>query len=113
MSAFTLACLSCREVFEIEAAQAGQSVRCPHCQAAMPVAPANPASPRWFVARDRRKLGPYSAAQLKQLAAGGGVGPDDMVLREGQPKWVPARAVKGLIAAPAPSAAATLPIARP
>lgn len=51
---------------------------------------------RWYVARDRKKYGPYALAQLKQLAASGKIQPSDMVLAEGTQQWKPARDIRGL-----------------
>jgi hypothetical protein len=58
---------------------------------------------RWYYARDNKhKLGPFSPAQLKGLAASGQLLPSDMVLRDGGRKWVPAASVQGLFAKPGP-----------
>ncbi|NLF09901.1 MAG: DUF4339 domain-containing protein [Pirellulaceae bacterium] len=60
----------------------------------------------WYYARDNQQQGPVSSAELKQLAAGGGLRPDDLVWREGMTEWAAARNVRGLFeAAPAPAAA--------
>jgi hypothetical protein len=53
-------------------------------------------SEQWYVARGRQKFGPYSFAELKELARTGGVLPVEMVLKEGTTKWQPASAVEGL-----------------
>jgi len=53
----------------------------------------------WYVARDRRKLGPFSAEQIRHLALLGLVKPADHVLQEGAGKWVPAGSVGGLVPA--------------
>ena len=47
--------------------------------------------------------GPVSPAQLKQLAATGQFGPDDLVQQAGSPEWVKAGQVKGLFPAPPPA----------
>jgi hypothetical protein len=62
----------------------------------------------WYVARNKQKLGPYSTAQIRQLAAAGQLRPEDMVLREGHKQWSTAGAVPGLFpeaAAPGPTPA--------
>jgi WD40 repeat protein/tetratricopeptide (TPR) repeat protein/predicted Ser/Thr protein kinase len=59
----------------------------------------------WFVAAHKQKLGPFSHAALRALAAQGKLRPEDMVLRQGQGKWQPAREVPGLFAAPPPAPA--------
>jgi WD40 repeat protein len=50
----------------------------------------------WFYARDKQKHGPLSWEQLRDAVNAGGVRPDDMVLQEGNPRWIPAKEVPGL-----------------
>jgi predicted Zn finger-like uncharacterized protein len=115
MAQHMLACPACQGVFQLDESQRGQTLRCQRCQhvfaAPTPVTSGTP----WFVARDKVKLGPYSSAQLKELAKTGQLWPEDMVLKEGERKWVAASAIKGLFvmasktanpAAAAPPAAA-------
>jgi hypothetical protein len=52
----------------------------------------------WYVARNKQKLGSFSLAQLREQASSGALQPTDMVLRHGDVKWVPAKAVHGLFA---------------
>lgn len=76
----------------------------------------------WYYAKDDQQIGPVSPAQLKQLAASGGLGPEDLVWREGMDEWTAARNVGGLFqgapakaappAGPAPPAA-SLPTIEP
>jgi hypothetical protein len=54
------------------------------------------AAARWFIARDKVKVGPFSAADLKQLASFGLVQPGDHVWLDGATKWVLASSVPGL-----------------
>jgi hypothetical protein len=66
---------------------------------------------RWYYEHDGRPGGPVTVAQLKQLAAGGGLLPTDRVRREDMAQWVKARAVKGLFT---PAAAPEdIPLATP
>jgi antitoxin component YwqK of YwqJK toxin-antitoxin module len=51
---------------------------------------------QWYVARNKKKHGPFTTAKLKELAAQGRLLPTDMILKEGMQQWVPARSVKGL-----------------
>lgn len=54
---------------------------------------------QWYYSRDnKQKLGPFSAARLKELAASGELLPSDMVMREGSRKWAAAASIKGLFA---------------
>jgi hypothetical protein len=58
----------------------------------------------WYYAHGKEQVGPIPSAELKQLAAAGGLLPDDLVWREGMEQWVAARHVKGLFeAAPQPA----------
>jgi hypothetical protein len=51
----------------------------------------------WFYTRDGRdQTGPVAGSELKQLAAGGEIRPSDLIWKEGMPKPVAARQVKGL-----------------
>jgi hypothetical protein len=93
----------------------GKKVRCPKCQGTISVpggenTPAPPTnSDQWYLGRGKKPVGPYSPAQIRQMAAAGKIGPDDMLLKEGAPKWISASSVKGLFssnavgAAPAPT----------
>ena len=51
---------------------------------------------QWFYSHEGVRLGPYSARQLKELAASGGLLPTDTVWRQGTPQGVPAHRVKNL-----------------
>ena len=50
----------------------------------------------WYYAKDNRQQGPVSAAELKQLAAGGELRPGDLVWCEKLDDWTPAKKVGGL-----------------
>src|SRR5205823_13410924 len=96
-----------------------QWVRCPRCQVALQLSPSGPArcgacgadltptvsasagaTCSWFVVLNKQKVGPLSAAQVQQMSLSGQLKADDMVLREGTQKWVPAGSVAGLVATP-------------
>jgi hypothetical protein len=49
-----------------------------------------------FLLQDGEEFGPFSPSQLKQLAAAGKIGPDDLIRKgeDGQP--IPARQIAGL-----------------
>jgi TM2 domain-containing membrane protein YozV len=71
----------------------------------------------WFVNHGNKIHGPFSSAQLKQLAAQSKIKPDTLVRLGTEGKWTAAEKVKGLFpsteltAAPAPKAAATKAVA--
>ena len=53
---------------------------------------------QWYVARDKKKSGPFSSDQLNQLASAGRLLPTDRVWKEGMTSWVLASKVSGLFA---------------
>lgn len=53
----------------------------------------------WFVIRGGKETGPYSGQQLREMAAGGDLRPDDLVRRDDMSAARPARMVKGLFPA--------------
>ena len=123
MTSYQVKC-PCGTVLTVSSEQAGDAFVCPRCarklaftapaQLAAPVAEparAESGSARWYLARNKQRLGPYTSAQLKQFADAGQVQPDDMILREGRPKWVSAGSIKGLFTAarPAPLAVPAVP----
>jgi hypothetical protein len=52
--------------------------------------------PRWFIARNKEKVGPFAPAELKQLAIHGLLQPGEYLWMEGAAKWVEAAALPGL-----------------
>lgn len=50
----------------------------------------------WFYSKSGKRFGPVSGQQLKELAAKGGIGPDDLVWKEGMAQWLPAKSITGL-----------------
>jgi len=58
----------------------------------------------WYYARGGENFGPFSASQLKELAASGQIGRGDTVWKEGMTRGVPAARVQHLFA-DAPAAA--------
>ncbi|MDO4770184.1 MAG: GYF domain-containing protein [Brachymonas sp.] len=65
----------------------------------------------WWYASGEQKFGPYSEAQLRDLAQAGHVGPNDLVWHHGLTDWVPATTIEGLLPATpfAPETPATPP----
>src|SRR5262245_28176469 len=60
---------------------------------------------QWYYARQGETFGPFTPAQLRDLARQGTLLPDDMVSRPGAKKWVPASSIPGLFGEPEPSTA--------
>lgn len=58
----------------------------------------------WFYETNGQQTGPVTVKQLRQLAANGQLQPNDRVRKEDMDRWVRARAVRGLFAAPTSSA---------
>jgi hypothetical protein len=53
-------------------------------------------SQQWYVARDKKKVGPYSMEQLRAFVGQGQLALSDMILKDGEAKWVAASTVGGL-----------------
>src|SRR5262249_3250313 len=64
---------------------------------------------RWFYGRDKARLGPFTAQEMKALACSGGILPEDTVWQEGVERGAPAWKVKTLFAPPADDPAAPVP----
>lgn len=72
-----------------------------------------------FLVKDGKEFGPFSSVELKQLAATGKIGPNDLIKRGRDGRAVPARTIAGLVdaieaaqreAASTPSAPRSLPV---
>ena len=55
----------------------------------------------WYVARDRKREGPFTPAQLWRMASGGDLLPGDMIWLARTPRWVEARTQTWLFDPPA------------
>lgn len=75
----------------------------------LPVSNADPSKeqPEWYLAKDGSQLGPFTFAQLKQMADSGMVGPEDLVIKIGSTKWIQANEVRGLAAQSDPTSLST------
>jgi uncharacterized protein YkwD len=102
-------CPHCRQSFIAPPSVSATHVHCPHCRQTVEV-PATPAS-RWFLARNKKKLGPYTWRQLLTLAKRGDIGPSDMLLQEGTKQWLHAGTVAKLFG-PSERARSKSPMAR-
>jgi hypothetical protein len=50
----------------------------------------------WYYAQNDEQLGPVTGAALKEMAVQGRLRRDDLIWREGMPRWAPAHKVRGL-----------------
>lgn len=66
----------------------------------------------WHYAKGNQKFGPVESAELKRLASASVLLPEDLVRKEGQPRWVRASSIKGLFTS-GDSTARTAPPAVP
>jgi hypothetical protein len=110
----------CGTVLTIPNDQANSTFVCPRCARKLALSPATKRSAsvpaaapssepaRWYLARDKKKVGPFSSAQLKAMAESGDLRQEDMIWREGRQKWTNAGAVKGLFRAGPEKGAATM-----
>jgi len=53
-------------------------------------------STEWYHTSAGEQLGPVTSADIRQLAADGALGPEDLVWNKSLTEWIPARRVKGL-----------------
>lgn len=90
----------------VPAGSASQAVAPPAVQAA----PAVSIQERFFIARGKEKLGPFTIDQMKALVVVRSVQASDWVLKEGAKQWIPASSVHEL-AFPTPPAA--IPVVPP
>ena len=56
----------------------------------------------WYYAKGKQKHGPFTEAQLKELAASGDLLPTDMVWKPGMQAWTKASSLEGIIPGPPP-----------
>lgn len=63
---------------------------------------------QWFYNRNGVKSGPVSLADLRRLAAGGGLSAQDLIWKQGMFAWVAAGTMKALFAAPGQTPASTV-----
>src|SRR6516165_10808970 len=104
MTSNQVKCL-CGTVLTIPDHQVDSTFVCPRCARKLALSPSakrpvsvSPAAPssepaRWYLARDKKKVGPFSSAQLKAMAESGDLRHEDMIWREGRQKWTNAGAV--------------------
>jgi hypothetical protein len=102
MSIGSQSCPHCNASYAARA-EGGAKAKCPSCGKALTAE----AAIEWYYSRGDLRVGPLSAAQMRELAVAGLLLPTDMVERSGKKKAVPAREVKGLF--PEMTAVATSP----
>jgi hypothetical protein len=56
----------------------------------------------WYYAKDNKRHGPLTEAQLHELAASGQLQPSDMVWKQGMQAWTPANKIEGLFSSVSP-----------
>lgn len=67
----------------------------------------------WYYAQNDEQLGPVTATALKEMAVHGRLRRDDLIWREGMPRWAPAHKVRGLFPDDAPPRASDTPATKP
>jgi ferredoxin len=93
MTHASITCPHCSVRFSLPPGGA-KEVRCPDCHKALVVKNAKPPEVHWYYARDKKRLGPHTTAQMQAFARAGTLKPGDMVLRSGAHKWTAASEVK-------------------
>lgn len=56
----------------------------------------------WYHAIGANQFGPFTYAEMEQLAFNGKLNPSDLIWKEGFPDWIASSEVKGLFAAGLP-----------
>ena len=64
----------------------------------------------WYLAKNGKKSGPFTAAMLKGIGEAGHVTPGMLVWREGLAAWAAVETVKGLRITPLPAAPPEVPV---
>ncbi len=67
----------------------------------------------WYYAQNDEQLGPVTATALKHMAQQGRLRRDDLIWREGMPRWAPAHKVRGLFPGEGDKPAADVPVDEP
>lgn len=108
-----LSCPRCQTHFPPDVLCHEGPILCPSCNSRLVLKDAAPDSLVWYFSRDNRdKIGPFSWAQLRQLAGQDFLRPTDLTWRTGMRRWARAGGVPGLFPCPAPAAVARLPAVR-
>ncbi len=55
-----------------------------------------PQSRRWYLAKKKQRVGPFTTEQLRQMLSAGMIQHTDMLLEEGQPRWQEAGTIEGI-----------------
>ena len=59
-------------------------------------------SDQWYFAQTGQQFGPVAWSELRHMATGGELSPDDLVWHQGMANWAPAGWVEGLLIRPEP-----------
>jgi hypothetical protein len=98
-------CPKCKLVLQAAEQKVGSITSCPKCSKRMKVPDGPSKAPiedsrmsmegpkEWYYVRDKRKQGPVSLQELRQLAGDGKLSAADMVLKDGTQKWLTAGAL--------------------
>jgi hypothetical protein len=93
-------CPSCASLVEVpaDAQGAADGYACPSCTTVLhlPAPLSDACKPVWHVARGKKKTGPFTLLQLREMGQSAALSPTDMVLQSSAQKWVKAGSVDGL-----------------
>jgi serine/threonine protein kinase len=96
MFRLSVRCSHCAKEFLGSITPSLSEISCLHCNLPFPFPTAGPAEPLWLVAKGSQKAGPFSRAQLTELACSGQLARADRVLLQGTKDWQDAQAIPGL-----------------
>lgn len=95
MFTLRLVCPRCQRQNQAVIAGESQEIICPSCLQGK-MFPQVAEEARWFLAREGGRAGPFSLAQLRELARTRQLQAKDMAWQAGTPRWVEAGAITGL-----------------
>jgi hypothetical protein len=98
----TITCPHCSRQISDDESLRGKVVDCPQCHGQFTMPASVDKEPSWFMAMDKKKLGPFNQAQLKAMIPYGQIQPSTMVLREGEQRWTTAGSVGEIFPAAVP-----------
>ena len=72
-----------------------KDMRSPDKKAPPPLPGSSSSLDHWYYAKAGKRIGPFSTADLKQMASSGQLSPNEMVWKDGMVSWVPLHQLRG------------------
>ena len=97
MSQLWTFCPACKALLAPSEEQRLAPSSCKVCGSALTCLAETAGEANWFFAHNRTKIGPVSRMHLQLLLTAGVLQPGDMVLRQGESRWIQASAIPGFV----------------